>query len=232
MSDDYDAYELERQKTIQENESLLAQLGLDHFATVKRSSSHSARSSSGPRSTASKRKGHSDDDDDELRLKGPSKRSAPQRVTRSVAAVATRKSSRILGLTATSEEDLKKVQQAAEEEKIALAEERREAKKARGKQMKLEAMIDDKKYESEESIAKLNETFAVVSKASNRRVIPEAGSDRAGDKEDERLKEKFQGVRLKAYAKVTNERVYSMVVHPEPTKSLVFVGDKRGQLGM
>jgi hypothetical protein len=37
---------------------------------------------------------------------------------------------------------------------------------------------------------------------------------------------------LKANAKVTSERVFSMAVHPEPTKTLVFVGDKYGMLGM
>jgi hypothetical protein len=37
---------------------------------------------------------------------------------------------------------------------------------------------------------------------------------------------------LRANTKVTSERVFSMVVHPEKRKSLVLVGDKYGQLGM
>lgn len=47
-----------------------------------------------------------------------------------------------------------------------------------------------------------------------------------------RLKEAFKGVALRANTKVTSERVFAMVVHPEPTKNLVLVGDKYGQLGM
>lgn len=47
-----------------------------------------------------------------------------------------------------------------------------------------------------------------------------------------RLKDAFKGMALRANTKVTSERVFSMVVHPEPTKNLVLVGDKYGQLGM
>lgn len=37
---------------------------------------------------------------------------------------------------------------------------------------------------------------------------------------------------LRGNAKVTNDRVFSMVVHPDKRKDLVFVGDKYGSLGM
>lgn len=47
-----------------------------------------------------------------------------------------------------------------------------------------------------------------------------------------RLKSAFSNMTLRANSKVTTERVFSMVVHPEPTKTLVLVGDKYGQLGM
>ena len=50
--------------------------------------------------------------------------------------------------------------------------------------------------------------------------------------EVQRLRSAFKGMTLRANAKVTTERVFSMVVHPEPTKSLVLVGDKQGFLGM
>lgn len=46
------------------------------------------------------------------------------------------------------------------------------------------------------------------------------------------LKAAFKGVSLKANVKITPERVFSMAVHPEKTKDLVFVGDKRGMLGI
>lgn len=47
-----------------------------------------------------------------------------------------------------------------------------------------------------------------------------------------RLKDAFKNMALRANTKVTSERVFSMVVHPEPTKNLVLVGDKYGQLGI
>lgn len=50
--------------------------------------------------------------------------------------------------------------------------------------------------------------------------------------EVQRLKSAFKGMTLRANAKVTSERVFSMIVHPEPTKNIVLVGDKYGQLGM
>ena len=50
--------------------------------------------------------------------------------------------------------------------------------------------------------------------------------------EVQRLKAAFKGMTLRANAKVTTERVFSMVIHPEKTKTVVLVADKYGQLGM
>ena len=50
--------------------------------------------------------------------------------------------------------------------------------------------------------------------------------------EVERLKSAFKGMTLRANAKVTADRVFSMVVHPERNKTLVMAGDKQGILGM
>lgn len=47
-----------------------------------------------------------------------------------------------------------------------------------------------------------------------------------------RLKEQFKNMELRGNAKVTNDRVFSMVVHPDNMRDLVFVGDKYGCLGM
>jgi hypothetical protein len=55
---------------------------------------------------------------------------------------------------------------------------------------------------------------------------------KAQSSEVARLKSAFQKMSLRANAKVTPERVYCMVVHPEPKKNLVFVGDKHGVVGM
>lgn len=47
-----------------------------------------------------------------------------------------------------------------------------------------------------------------------------------------RLKAAFKGMTLRANAKVTTERVFSMAIHPEKTKTVVLVADKYGQLAM
>jgi hypothetical protein len=57
------------------------------------------------------------------------------------------------------------------------------------------------------------------------------GKDKEAD-EVSRLKDQFKDMELRGNAKVTNDRVFSMVVHPDKSKDLVFVGDKYGSLGM
>ncbi|KAK7054845.1 hypothetical protein VNI00_003308 [Paramarasmius palmivorus] len=46
------------------------------------------------------------------------------------------------------------------------------------------------------------------------------------------LREKMQGLKVVSRAKVTQDRIYSAAYHPEPTKDLIFFGDKHGQLGI
>ncbi|KAF5377080.1 hypothetical protein D9757_007732 [Collybiopsis confluens] len=60
-------------------------------------------------------------------------------------------------------------------------------------------------------------------------VFEENEKDEAEVKE---LRKKLQGLKIVARAKVTENRVYSAVYHPDPTKDLIFFGDKHGQLGM
>ncbi|KIK57771.1 hypothetical protein GYMLUDRAFT_746592 [Collybiopsis luxurians FD-317 M1] len=50
--------------------------------------------------------------------------------------------------------------------------------------------------------------------------------------EVEQLRQKLQGMKVVARAKVTENRVYSAAYHPDPTKDLIFFGDKHGQLGI
>lgn len=79
-----------------------------------------------------------------------------------------------------------------------------------------------------------------VSELSNPRSFPSASQPAKecyAEKDDlpaevQRLKSAFKGMTLMANVKVTSERIYSMVVHPEPTKTLVLAGDKHGGLGM
>ena len=79
-----------------------------------------------------------------------------------------------------------------------------------------------------------------IASLSNPKRIPEtstSGAEAYAEKdrvavEVERLRSEFKGMTLRANAKVTTERVFSMAVHPERTKTLVMAGDKQGILGM
>lgn len=56
-----------------------------------------------------------------------------------------------------------------------------------------------------------------------------------GEKEETELadlRQRMQGLKVVARAKVTKDRIYSAAYHPEPTKDLIFFGDKHGQLGI
>lgn len=46
------------------------------------------------------------------------------------------------------------------------------------------------------------------------------------------LRERLESLKVVSRAKVTKDRIYSAAYHPEPTKDLVFFGDKHGQLGI
>ncbi|KAI9466345.1 WD40 repeat-like protein [Lactarius psammicola] len=52
------------------------------------------------------------------------------------------------------------------------------------------------------------------------------------DAEVAALRARLQNMKIVARAKVTQDRVYSAAYHPEPTKDLIFFGDKHGQLGI
>ncbi|GAA5908422.1 hypothetical protein JCM6882_007932 [Rhodosporidiobolus microsporus] len=47
-----------------------------------------------------------------------------------------------------------------------------------------------------------------------------------------KLQEKTKDLELRAIVKVIPERIYSMTVHPDPQRDLVFVGDKTGHLSL
>ncbi|KIJ59193.1 hypothetical protein HYDPIDRAFT_140965 [Hydnomerulius pinastri MD-312] len=56
--------------------------------------------------------------------------------------------------------------------------------------------------------------------------------DKKDEKEVESLRKRLGKMKVVARAKVTQDRIYSAAYHPEPTKDLVFFGDKHGQLGI
>ena len=118
--------------------------------------------------------------------------------------------------------------------------------------MDIGAMVDESSPESSESLVRppgitkciltlpgqTSYLTSVASKPCHRRFPDSSSGAEAYAEKDKmssevtRLKDAFKGMTLRANAKVTPERVYSMVVHPEPTKTLAFVGDKYGMIGM
>ncbi|KAI0673056.1 WD40-repeat-containing domain protein [Trametes maxima] len=122
----------------------------------------------------------------------------------------------------------------AEEELLAAAEREREAKRPRHHDLDLQTLTDD--LEPEE-LSELRKTFVEILKTPHPK---REGSDEAyvfdDDKKEEvevkQLKKQLGGLKVVSRAKVTQDRIYSAAYHPEPTKDLIFFGDKHGQLGI
>lgn len=142
-----------------------------------------------------------------------------------------RRSGRLAGLEAEGEELAKRVE-AEEKEREVL---RVINRKTRDQVMPLSKMVEPT---SPDSGDQLERYLTEVAGLSNPRFFPEASTSAKEayaendtvPAEVQRLKSAFKGMVLSANAKVTMERVYTMVVHPEKTKTLVCVGDKYGML--
>jgi hypothetical protein len=144
-----------------------------------------------------------------------------------------RRSGRIAGLEADGPALAAKVE--AEEKQM--EEQRVLSRKLREQVMEVKDMVEDT---PEALVPELGRFLAQVGSLPNPRVYPLASTsvkDAYADKDTapadvQRLKAAFGDMTLRAQEKVTTERVFAMIVHPEQTKSLVLVGDKYGQLGM
>ncbi|OCF40777.1 WD repeat-containing protein [Kwoniella heveanensis CBS 569] len=216
MDDEDNDYELERQKTIAENRLLLDSLGLDPSGASKIPHSHSK-----PSSTASKTKTKS--------KPNPKKRKAFEAIDDGPR----RRSGRLAGLEADGEALKIKLEEEEKEREVL----RIVSRKERERVMDVVKMVEDT---PEDEIKDLERYLSSIAVSSVPRRFPststsakEAYADNdSTPAEVQRLKSAFRNMELKANAKVTSERVFSMVVHPERTKNLVLVGDKYGQLGI
>ncbi|EED84163.1 predicted protein [Postia placenta Mad-698-R] len=120
------------------------------------------------------------------------------------------------------------------EERLEAEERAREAKKPRHWDLDLPTLTDELGYEE---LGTLRTTLQVTLKTAHPREA--AAQDSFVFEEDEKenaavaeLKETLSHLKVVARAKVTQDRVYSAAFHPEPTKDLIFFGDKHGQLGI
>jgi len=80
-------------------------------------------------------------------------------------------------------------------------------------------------------LAALRSTFSAAIRSTHPRRVgdPDDAKDKAAIAE---LREKLGKLKVVSRAKVTHDRVYSAAYHPDPTKDLIFFGDKHGELGI
>ncbi|KAJ4487903.1 WD40-repeat-containing domain protein [Lentinula aciculospora] len=119
------------------------------------------------------------------------------------------------------------------EERIEAQERERLTKKPRHDDLNLIALTDEDTAE----VASLSKELQNITQTPQPRRSANAEAfvfeeDAKGHAQVEELRKKLQGLNVVARAKVTENRIYSAAYHPEPTKDLIFFGDKHGQLGI
>ncbi|KAI0807417.1 WD40 repeat-like protein [Fomes fomentarius] len=216
MSDTSD-YERDRLATIARNREILAQLGLaDAAAAIK--PIKQAKSTAKPI---------------QPRVKKPKEPTMPTRQSTRLrkAPVVLNESPAAKRKREHEEEDRRRKE---EEERLEAAERERKAKRPRHHDLDLSTLTDNV---SQEELSGFRNTFQEVLKTPRPRgtsgddayVFDDENEEEAEVKE---LKEKLGKLKIVARAKVTQDRIYSAAYHPEPTKNLIFFGDKHGQLGI
>ncbi|WVW86016.1 hypothetical protein I302_108054 [Kwoniella bestiolae CBS 10118] len=211
MDDEDNDYELERQKTILQNRALLDSLGLDPNGSSKIPFARSTASPK-PKPASKKRKAPPTANIDE----GPRRRSG-----------------RLAGLEADSETLKVRMEDEAKEREVLRVMNRKEREKV----MDVGKMIEEPEEGEVEGLEKYLKSISLSPTPRKYPTNSDSNKDAYADNDSvptevARLKSAFKNMELKANAKVTEDRVFSMVVHPMRSKTLVFVGDKSGQLGI
>ncbi len=210
MAPELSEYEQQRQANIAQRDKLLKQLALD----AGQAGLGPQKSTPKPnRSSTTKKK------------KGPVKRikvedTGPRRT-----------SSRLLGLTADSEVAKRK----AEDEHVAEQEAARVKRQRHSGELNLsDVVVGGREWDTSE-----NFLVDVVSRGANpyERTFGDSEVRETTDKELRSLREQMSGLELydgfePNRIKITPERIYSLGFHPTTDKSLVFAGDKLGNLGI
>ncbi|KAF8838340.1 WD40 repeat-like protein [Paxillus ammoniavirescens] len=123
-----------------------------------------------------------------------------------------------------------------EEERIQAEEQARLAKRPRTQDLDIPVLTAAEELDDQE-IGALRGSLQAVTNVSIPRCIEDVGAwvyddDKKDEGEVQALRERLGKMKVVSRAKVTQDRVYSAAYHPEPTKDLVFFGDKHGQLGI
>ncbi|KAJ9095093.1 hypothetical protein QFC20_006743 [Naganishia adeliensis] len=235
------SYEQERQRIIAENAALLAQLGLDHFAASSLAPSGSRGATPGDRSAATKRKSTS--------TRSASKRSklsgnaeTTEDGAPAASSMSTRRSTRLMGLKADSEEGLAHLAEQAERAKKEQEELRFAERRVRKPVMSVEELVAEEEWNGDNDRTGEELTSLLASVASRphpKRVStlkdsdpdPYPTKDKAKEA-DMALWDLYKASTFLRTGKPNTERVYSLTIHPDPERVLVFSGDKRGIVGV
>ncbi|OJA08161.1 hypothetical protein AZE42_03594 [Rhizopogon vesiculosus] len=132
------------------------------------------------------------------------------------------------------EEEQKKRHREEEQKRLEVEEKARLAKRPRHQELDLSTLADE--LEGSELVSLRSSLQAVTNVALPKRIADADAfvfdEDQKNEAEVADLRKKLQKLRVVSRAKVTQDRIYSAAYHPEPTKDLVFFGDKHGQLGI
>ncbi|KAG8853385.1 hypothetical protein FRB96_008175 [Tulasnella sp. 330] len=127
----------------------------------------------------------------------------------------------------------RELRERAEDERQAELERIREAHKPRHQDLDFAILGDDLKPAE---IPKLRGLLSSLCSKKHARAVGSGTTSRddeiTADDKLEELQTQARRARVRSRAKVTTDRVYSMAYHPETSKDVVFVGDKRGGLGI
>lgn len=217
------AYEIEREANIARNRALLEELGLkDTSTSLGLPPKHTPKPKAKPGQSAK-------------RPKREPVEQAPRRLSARL-----RKEVIDPNETPTQrrkrEAEAKKRKREEEEERIAAEEQARLAKRPRTHELDL-AVLTEAAELSDTELGALRGIFQAITNVPVTRRIGDVRDwvfERSNqeEREVEMLRSKLGKMKIVSMAKVTDSRIYSSACHPEPSKDLVFVGDKHGQLGI
>ncbi|KAF8509262.1 WD40-repeat-containing domain protein [Gautieria morchelliformis] len=128
------------------------------------------------------------------------------------------------------EEEARRIQE--EDERLEREERERAAKRPRHQNLDLSSLGDELSAQELISLTTTLEGCARAGQRENEARVFDFSASKKEEYQVTELKTQFANMKIVSRAKVTNERVYSSLYHPEKTKDLVFFGDKHGQLGI
>ncbi|MCO5583349.1 hypothetical protein L7F22_037259 [Adiantum nelumboides] len=218
--DDDDEYEKERLENIKRNQELLKDLDLVGHSTAPRRSTGSNGKTT-PRSKSKTKP-------------TPKKREQPERIQ------PRRASNRLAGIEADSETYKRKAEEEAESARKQYEAEKRARHEAHDLGFLLgvdeKSEIDERKQMEElelelRGISSIRPTLG-AEMIEDLKELKRRKSNGIKDEKHKELKEVMDRMELLSVDKVVMRRIYSMIVHPNPEKDLIFVADKEGSIGV